>query len=789
MNIRLLSKRNFQALSVRDLLEARETFHVQLAHLDNVVATAIGRKRFRPDDLDKNGNLKSHEGNGHGNGHGAGGSKKSQDEKRLDNTVSPRWAWPCLLVFVRDWLKPAEFARRYDQIVPEFLYMPDGRVVPTCVLRMVESDAPSPASDHVNFASALIGGGYVAVADVQGKEHIGSIGCMVTDGDNTYALTNRHVAGKGGREVYSVVNGARVRLGVSDEKQVGKLPFEEVYPGWSGRRAFANLDAGLVRVDDVTGWTTQVFGVGEIDEPLDLNIDTISLDLIGCKVRAFGAASGDMDGEIQALFYRYKSIGGFDYVADLMIGGRGGKSLPTLPGDSGTLWFFEGLADDGGERKPADGLGDGHLRAGRGGGDGASTHPKPVPRLHPIAMQWGGHVVMDNGNAGRQEFRYALATCLSTVCRELDVDVVRDWNLGHVQYWGEQGHYSIGLKACGLVSQKKLAKLMAVNASLVGFDDQTMGDPDAYKMKSAGYKFVPLADVADDVWRLTRMGKNGVNNDSNNHFADMDQEGPDGLDLLTICRDVEDNPDSVDPAKWLEFYQALNGNGEKTNAGALPFRVWQMYDEAVAALKGGDDDAVARWFCLMGTMAHYGGDACQPLHVSRLHHGYPPLKKGTWKYDVHSVYETKMLDAHAVEVIAGLNKRLKGEAVQDDGKRGGQMAAVAIVKLMQETIKRINPAKLVDAYNNAESTPDARLEALWDGFGEKTMDCMAEGAKTLAPIWERAWAEGGGTAIPDKEIKKLSPSALVTMYRSPSLAPSMSLELMVEKIFAGTVSA
>lgn len=62
------------------------------------------------------------------------------------------------------------------------------------------------------------------------------------------------------------------------------------------------------------------FGVGELGEPVDLHTDSISLDLIGCPVRAFGAASGEMIGDIQGLFYSYKSVGGFDYISDLLIG-------------------------------------------------------------------------------------------------------------------------------------------------------------------------------------------------------------------------------------------------------------------------------------------------------------------------------------------------------------------------------------------------------------------------------------------------------------------------------------
>ena len=54
--------------------------------------------------------------------------------------------------------------------------------------------------------------------------------------------------------------------------------------------------------------------------------------------------------------------------------------------------------------------------------------------------------------------------------------------------------------------------------------------------------------------------------------------------------------------------------------GLLPFRVWQLYDAMVDALDEGSKD---KFLCAAGTLAHYIGDSCQPLHISYLHHGDP----------------------------------------------------------------------------------------------------------------------------------------------------------------------
>ncbi len=119
-------------------------------------------------------------------------------------------------------------------------------------------------------------------------------------------------------------------------------------------------------------------------------------------------------------FYRYKAQGGFEYVADFFIGPRStnnhsrekSKDTPvfaTHPSDSGTLRLPEPKPQKNGQKSSG----------ARGG-----TH---TPDLLPLAMQWGAHVLDSPGSGGPQP--YALATCLSAVCRLLGVDLVRDRNL------------------------------------------------------------------------------------------------------------------------------------------------------------------------------------------------------------------------------------------------------------------------------------------------------------------------------------------------------------------------
>jgi hypothetical protein len=725
-------KRNFRALSVKDLLEARDAYHVHLAHLNNVVATAIGLYRIRKEDPDAERP-------------GEERAREKAPKRTLRNTTVTKWSWPCVLVFVNDWRQQDYFASQPDQMVPRFLYLPDGRVVPTCVILAEEQEKAPPPLANLTFPSDLVGGGYPLLTDVQGQQHVASIGCLVTDGDAVYALTNRHVTGTERREVFTVVRGERRRLGVTEvARQVGKREFPDVYPGWPGSRVAVNLDAGLIRVEDVNDWTAQVFGIGELGEVADLNVNTISLDLIGCPVRAFGAASGALEGEIQALFYRYKSIGGFDYVADLLIGPRGAdRPLATRPGDSGTLWVF----DHEQSREEAQRQGNAGLRA---------------RRFRPIAVQWGGHTLVAPGRDGGS-LQFALATFASTICRVLDVELLRDWNIGHNEYWGRVGHYKIGAAACSLVSDQNLLTLLQANLERIAFDDDSIRNGDLKQIDSE--QFVPLADVPDFVWRKTRK------KDEGNHFADLDEKGKGefaGKTLLDLCQD----PKNISIPVWNAFYDSL-GVGAKR--GALPFRVAELYQAMVEALV---ESEVNKFVCAAGVLAHYVGDACQPLHVSRLHHGRPDHPGES---RVHSVYEENMMNQRAAEMIDGVNQRLGDAAVQkQELVKDAPAAARLVIELMRATVQDLPPMDVIRAFNGAEGRE--RVPHMWDVLGERTMDVVAAGCRCLAILWQSAWVEGKGNAnIPANRLKAMRRDVLMRLYNDPEFLPARRLREMQEE--------
>src|SRR5262249_18037202 len=162
-------------------------------------------------------------------------------------------------------------------------------------------------------------------------------------------------------------------IGVASGITLGRVPFTRLYPGWAGKDIQAKCDVGLIAIEDIGRWKTDIFGLGAFDELYDLNTTNLGLNLIAepqlangkyssqtGQVVAYGAVSGRLEGEIVALFYRYKSVGGTEFVTDFLISGRGGSDLKSHPGDSGTLWLLV---------------------------EPPTSHDKPqTPKLRPIAL-------------------------------------------------------------------------------------------------------------------------------------------------------------------------------------------------------------------------------------------------------------------------------------------------------------------------------------------------------------------------------------------------------------------
>ena len=768
-------RRDYSSLSVRDLLDARDAYHVYLASLEHVVSTAIGRYRIHKDDWYATHPPDTPRPKDVG---------KIKTPRTLGNSIVRPWSWPAVLVFVKQWEDPDALG---NQLVPRTLYLSDGRVVPTCVIEAKPDESPPPPVPGPSTVSPMLGGGYSCLRRHQGTESYGTFACLVSKEGSYYALTNRHVAGAGGDVISAYLRGEYHPVGKCADMGMMRIPFPSVFPAWGCENTLVTLDAGLVRIDNFEDWTSQVFGIGEIGQPFNATEQTITLDLIGCPVRAFGGASGVIEGEVQALFYRYESLGGYDYTTDVLIGPRGKSQAGvavdaedetevsaapfTEPGDSGTLWFYD----------PPDTIPEGH--------EDIEQHTPPergvrARRLRPIAMQWGGQRFED---ADQSSSAFALGSFVSTISRALDVGIVRDWSIGHDEYWGKLGHFAIGWKACDQL-QGRLSQLMRKNQKRIGFGDTVLGEGSEFRMGRGA--FVPLADVPDYVWVHSKP------NESVQHFADIDIYSINGGDtMLEMCHADHAN---VSAKKWKQYFDGFKNAGVGPEEGALPFRVWQLWDAMVEYLRNND---VIHFVAAAGVLGHYIGDASQPLHCSYMHHGKPPMTsahgrkypyprsspqfaafKETREYLIHAIYEQQMLEVDTPTALAKVNDLLNQGNPHTRNIRNGHDAAVETVELMYQSQQALSPQDIFNADKPSLSKPK-RSQRLWNNTAvlNATVKSLAESVFLLADLWTSAWEAGDGDSIATSELVRFSEDDIEDIYRGEDdFVPSLSLKKMAQ---------
>src|SRR5580698_6795632 len=100
---------DYSLLSLDDLLQARDQFHLHLIHKPNVIGTAVGRYRIRkadrwPDPADPRPAPRQR---------GA-----HPPPRTLENSEVRPYSYPAILVFVERWIEPGDFAHPEDAVPP-----------------------------------------------------------------------------------------------------------------------------------------------------------------------------------------------------------------------------------------------------------------------------------------------------------------------------------------------------------------------------------------------------------------------------------------------------------------------------------------------------------------------------------------------------------------------------------------------------------------------------------------------------------------------------------------------
>jgi hypothetical protein len=156
-------------LSLRDLLDARDQYHIHLMRYPNVVATAVGYYRIRKED----------------SWPGIKPVVKGEGPRQLSNSEVRPYSWPAILVFVENSAGAPDFGKgqtfNSDEMVPKTLYLPDGRRVPVSAIEAPRDPVRPAIPAPVRYPLNNIGGGCPVFVRVQGQEHVATLACLATD--------------------------------------------------------------------------------------------------------------------------------------------------------------------------------------------------------------------------------------------------------------------------------------------------------------------------------------------------------------------------------------------------------------------------------------------------------------------------------------------------------------------------------------------------------------------------------------------------------------------------------
>ena len=105
-----LFSQDFHSLSVHDLLDARDQFHVHLAKKPNVFSTAIGRYLIRSAEAKDKDAV-----------HPRAERPRKAKPRTLATSSVQEFSWPCILVFVNRWQTLDDLHKHPEYVIPPFV--------------------------------------------------------------------------------------------------------------------------------------------------------------------------------------------------------------------------------------------------------------------------------------------------------------------------------------------------------------------------------------------------------------------------------------------------------------------------------------------------------------------------------------------------------------------------------------------------------------------------------------------------------------------------------------------
>jgi len=241
----------------------------------------------------------------------------------------------------------------------------------------------------------------------------------------------------------------------------------------------------------------------------------------------------------------------------------------------------------------------------------------------------------------------------------------------------------------------------------------------------------------------------------------------------------------ITAAAWNEYFDAFPETVNELHRGILPFRVWQIFER----MKDYAASEPARFIAAAGILSHYVGDASQPLHGTTMSDGIkdeePDIPRDSQRKDshghklpafrgegVHSAYETQMINSAMKK--GKLFPEIENNLGADHDMtlaQNGREAAKATLTLMRDVAQILPPRDIIEVYEQSFVDDTAHTTALWTGTGTQTGQVMALGIRTLAMLWDAAWAAGGGNT----NAGQVTREALRTLYEDTAFLRSVAV--------------
>jgi hypothetical protein len=247
-----------------------------------------------------------------------------------------------------------------------------------------------------------------------------------------------------------------------------------------------------------------------------------------------------------------------------------------------------------------------------------------------------------------------------------------------------------------------------------------------------------------DHWRGTR--RPSINHDANTeHYLDVEDLDQFGLSLKTLPRLRYEYVKAMvtaklqHPERILPYDAAKDPDRAQEWPGFLPYAVEEHFDklrasfntlrvlEAIndpqrqAALQQARENVIYE----MGILSHLVGDAAQPLHTTRHHHGWVGPNPNAYTTDngFHAYIDGKILDIHGFTY-----ETLKGPLTAGQRVDPANPFAAATDEI-QRSFDRVEPLYTLQR--------DRKLES--EAGREFIRACLIDAAATLSAMYNAAW--------------------------------------------------